>query len=165
MPGCALLEPLVVVDLLDDAEHLSDLLSRHLQAVLPEQLLHLVHTDRIAPICVQLVEHVCDLLGGLDLAGPAIVPVLQMSLFLRRPGQVPQPIHDDLILKEGPALLGHPELLRHCVGVIRRCHAPVIFGSHLGEVQIQVLGALGRHRFLDAAVAREQAAGVLCRSD
>ena len=118
---CALLEPPVVIDFLDNAEHLGDFLSGHLESIFQEKLLHLVHTNGIATISIKLVEHLSDLLGSLDFSSSAIVSILEVGLFRRGAGKVFQPVHDYLSLEETSSLWRQSELLWHGLRLLCPC--------------------------------------------
>jgi len=66
LPSCVLIKPPGVVDLLHNRKHLGHFFPVHIESILEEQLLHLIHTDRPATICVQRGKHLGDLPISVD---------------------------------------------------------------------------------------------------
>ena len=92
----------MVVDLLDNAEHLGDLVSAHIEAILDEKFSHLAHADGVAAVCVQLLEHVVDLLVSQDLSRSSVVLFFENRHFIRCLGDVAQPLHHVVVLQQAP---------------------------------------------------------------
>ena len=105
LSGCTFVEPLFIVDLFDYTKHFGDLNPGHIDSILQEQLLHLIHADRVAPIRVQLGEHLFYLPIGLDLGRALVVAILEDLILGSRAGQVAQPVHDDLAFEEAALAL------------------------------------------------------------
>ena len=105
LSGCTFVEPLFIVDLFDYTKHFGDLNPGHIDSILQEQLLHLIHADRVAPIRVQLGEHLLYLPIGLDLGRALVVAILEDLILGSRAGQVAQPVHDDLAFEEAALAL------------------------------------------------------------
>lgn len=100
--GTGFILPLLVVNLLDNAEHLSDLVCAHIDAVFDEKFSHLAHADGVTAICVQLLEHVVDLLVSQDLSRSSVVLFFENCHFIRCLGDVAQPLHHVVVLQHAP---------------------------------------------------------------
>ena len=105
LSGGTFVEPLFIVYLFDYTKHFGDLRPGHIDSILPEQLLHLIHADRVAPVRVQLGEHLLYLPIGLDLGRALVVAILEDLILGSRAGQVAQPVHDDLAFEEAALAL------------------------------------------------------------
>ena len=125
--GAGFILPLLVVDLLDDTEHLGDLVCAHIEAVFDEKFSHLSHADGVAAVCVQLLEHVIDLLVCQDLTRSSVVLLFKNRHFIWRFGYVAQPHHHVVVLQQAPvhALL---HLLQHLL--VRQLDALVFTLAH-----------------------------------
>ena len=100
--AAVLLKPFRVVDLLHYTEHLCNLLDRHADSVFIEEVLHLLHVDRIRAVCVQFREHLVDLSLARHFCGKLLVNGLYDVLLRFAPCLTCQPAFYSIRLQNTP---------------------------------------------------------------